>query len=134
VGRDVATDDVAIDDDPRVRAAFHVLRTDARARLRPASGVAYVQRPTIIGREIVLADHLVSPAARAGVRVFRGVDLPALVAVAAEHDDVGELYEAYGRIRPAVDLPDFVGAVSALLALGMLERTGTAEPATTEMR
>ena len=131
---DHAGDDVGIEHDPRVRAAFDVLRTDRRARLRPASGVTHVQRPTVIGTEVVLADHLVSPSARAGVRVFRGVDLPALVAIAAEHDDVGELFEAYGRIRPAVNLPDFVGAVSALVALGMLERTGTAEPATLEMQ
>jgi Tryptophan halogenase len=130
-GFDAVTDEVAIEGDPRVREAFYVLRADARARLRPASGVGRVQRPTVIGHEVVLAEHLVSPAARAGVRVFRGVDLPALVAVAEEHDEVADLFEAYGRIRPAVNLPDFVGAVSALVALGMLERTGAA-PATTE--
>ena len=133
-GQENITSDVDIDGDPRVRAAFDVLRADAHARLRPTLGVGHVRRPTVIGREVVLADHLVSPAARAGVRVFRGVDLPALVAVAAEHDDVGDLFEAYRRIRPAVTLPDFVGAVSALVALGMLERTGAAEPATTKMR
>jgi hypothetical protein len=131
---DDAGDDVGIENDPRVRAAFDVLRSDPRARLRPASGVTHVQRPTVIGTEVVLADHLVSPTARAGVRVFCGVDLPALVAIAAEHDDVGELFEAYGRIRPAVNLPDFVGAVSALVALGMLECTSTAKPATLEMQ
>jgi hypothetical protein len=49
------------------------------------------------------------------------VDLPTLVEIAGEHEQVPELYAAYGRARAPVPLPDFLGALSALLALGMLE-------------
>jgi hypothetical protein len=118
----------ALDADPRLLHAFEALRADPSPRLRPAPGVRRLARPTIAGRELVLAEHVVVTDAPGGVRWFRGVELPALVDAAAQHDGIGELYEAYNRRTAGVALPAFLGAVSALVALGALEHVGAARP------
>ena len=116
--------EVDVERDPRVRLAFELLRSDESVRLRPSARCTRVRQPTVAGRAVVLEEHLVSASAPLGVRLFRGVELPTLFDVAADHDRVPDLFDAYTRVRAPVQLPDFVGAVSALVAFGMLERTG----------
>jgi hypothetical protein len=76
---------------------------------------------------VVLEDHVASPALPGGIRYFRAVDLSRLVQLAAHHPEVPSLYEAYqGRTdHTPVPLPDFLGALSTLLGLGMLEQYGS---------
>lgn len=109
--------------DPRVHRAFAELRNAREGRLRPAPGLRRVPRPTVRGEEVVLEDHVASPALPGGIRYFRAVDLSHLVQLAAHHPEVPSLYEAYqGRTsHDPVPLPDFLGALSTLLGLGMLE-------------
>jgi flavin-dependent dehydrogenase len=109
--------------DPRVHRAFSELRNAREGRLRPAPGLRRVARPTVRGEEVVLEDHVASPALPGGIRYFRAVDLSHLVQLAAHHPEVPSLYEAYqGRTNhDPVPLPDFLGALSTLLGLGMLE-------------
>lgn len=110
--------------DPRVTAAFESLRRTEALDLRPAPGMRRVPRPLVRGREVVLEDHLVTPSAPGGIRFLRGVDLATLVDLVGEHRAVPDLFHAYGRADRPVRLPDFLGALSILLGLGMIEAAG----------
>lgn len=110
--------------DPRVAAALAHLRRSEALDLRPAAGMRRVPRPLVRGREVVLEDHLVTPSAPGGIRYLRGVDLATLVDLVEAHRAVPDLFQAYGRAARPVHLPDFLGALSALLGLGMLEAAG----------
>ena len=61
----------------------------------------------------------------ASIRFLRGVDLPKLVAMAPGHIQVPDLFETYNRACEPVALPDFLGALSVLLAKGILENWAT---------
>jgi len=54
------------------------------------------------------------------IRYLRGVDLPALVALADRRTQVPDLYEAYAQSHPPVELADFLGALAVLLGKGLL--------------
>jgi len=62
-----------------------------------------------------------------GVRFLRDIDLVQLVELAPDHRQVPDLYEAYNRRCAPVSLPDFLGALSVLLAKGAL-RNDMTEP------
>lgn len=113
-------DIAALRRDPEVLRAFAELRAAPAIRLRPSSGLRRLQRPAVRGRRIVLDEHLASPALPDGVRFLRDVDLPSLVEMAGEHDQVPDLYQAYLDRVATVSLPDFLGALSVLLGKGML--------------
>jgi flavin-dependent dehydrogenase len=114
-------DPAALLGEPAVRSAFHRLRESEAPRLAPTPALRMLRRPTVRGREVVLEERLASPALPEGVRFVRGVDLPVLVRLARQEVEVPGLFEAYGRVRGPVPLPDFLGALSILLAAGMLE-------------
>ncbi len=113
-------DVAALRRDPDVLRAFDELRAAPAIRLRPAPGLRHLRRPAVRGRRIVLDEHLASPALPDGVRFLRDVDLPPLVDLVAEHDQVPDLYQAYLDRVATVTLPDFLGALSVLLGKGML--------------
>ena len=105
-----------------VEAAFERLkRQRGPLRLRLGGGIRRERVPEVQGREVVLADAVASPALPEGVRHVRGVVVPALLEVAAAHAEVPGLHAAYCRVGPAVSLPDFIGALSYLLAKSILE-------------
>ncbi len=114
-------DVAALRRDPDVLRAFSDLRAAPSIRLRPTPGLRRLQLPAVRGRRIVLDEHLAAPALPDGVRYLRDVDLPRLVALAGEHDQVPDLYEAYLDRVATVSLPDFLGALSVLLGKGMLK-------------
>ncbi|MBW3533934.1 MAG: tryptophan 7-halogenase [Gemmatimonadetes bacterium] len=114
-------DPAALVGEPAVREAFQRLRASGDVRLRPAATLRRLRRPTVRGREVVLEERLASPALPAGLGVVRGVDLPLVARLARDRGDVPGLFEAYRRAGNPVDLPDFLGALSVLLAAGMLE-------------
>jgi flavin-dependent dehydrogenase len=120
---DAAADPAALARDPDVLAALDELRRRPSIRLRTGDQARVESRPAIRGREIVMDDHLVLPAWPDGVRYLRNIDLILLSRLAPEHTDVGELYDAMFRQQPGVSLPDFLGALSTLLALGGLQHS-----------
>ncbi len=107
--------------DPAVIAAFEALKESPGIRLRPSASLDTTEEPTIEGNEVVMERRLVFPGWPAGVRHLRGVDLPALVGMAPDFDQVPDLFEAYTGRHDAVALPDFLGALSVLIAKGVLE-------------
>ena len=113
-------DIVALRRDPDVLRAFDDLRAAPGIRLRPAPGLRRLQLPAVRGRRIVLDEHLASPALPDGMRFLRDVDLPPLVEIAGEYNQVPDLYQAYLDRVATVSLPDFLGALSVLLGKGML--------------
>ena len=109
--------------DPAVREAFEALRRAPSIRLRPTRAARTTSAPAVVGREIVPDASLSIAAGEAGtvaMRYLRGVDLPALVAMAGQRTQVPDLYEAYGRSHPPVELADFLGALAVLLGKGLL--------------
>jgi hypothetical protein len=69
-----------------------------------------------------LDDHLSLPHAPDGIRSIRGVDLLAVTRLAPHHTDAGAMFDAYQRSQPSVILPDFLGALSLLVAAGALQK------------
>jgi hypothetical protein len=114
-------DVAALRTDPGILEAFADLRARPAIRLKPAGGAQRVRRPVVSGNRIILTDHIRCPAFPAGIRWIRDIDLVALTDMAAAHEQVPDLYEAYNRTSPPVPLPDFLGALALLLGKGILE-------------
>jgi flavin-dependent dehydrogenase len=118
---DGSPDTAALARDPDVQRAFADLRQRPAIRLRTGRAVRIDPRAAVRGRDIVMDDHLFAPAWPKGVRYLRNVDLVGLVRLAPGHADVGALYEAFVAEHREVPLPDFLGALSVLIARGTLE-------------
>jgi flavin-dependent dehydrogenase len=122
-----ATDVVAEPDsaslrrEPALLQAFEDLKQRESIALRAGRGLHQAELPLVRGNRIVLATHLVMPAFPEGIRYVRGVDLVRLTELAPQHCQVPDLYQAYNRAAPNVSLPDFLGALSLLIAKGVLE-------------
>ena len=109
--------------DPAVLATFDTLRHGSGISLRRRDHLRVEARPTLTTRDVVMEDRLVLPdwpPGGRGVRFLRDVDLVRLVELAPDYRQVPDLYEAYNRRCAPVSLPDFLGAVSVLLAKGAL--------------
>ena len=111
--------------DPSVLAAFDTLRRSPSIDLIEGDGVRVVDRAVIVDNEVVLEERIASPAAPSGLRYLRGVDVRRLVQISGEYTQVPDLFEAYCRLDEPVILPDFTGALSVLLARGILVNHGT---------
>jgi hypothetical protein len=101
-----------------VLAAFAELRERPSARLRRTPALRVEDAPIIRGNVVALEPHLVMPPLGAPLRYLRNVDLLAVLTVGTEADDVGEMYARYTRRCGPVPLPDFLGALSVLIAKG----------------
>ena len=107
-------------DDPSVLAAFEALKASPSIRLVVTPQTQVFQSAVIGDRKIVLEDHLATPSVPEGLRFLRGVDVRRVVDLAGEHDQVPDLFESYNQTCPPVPLPDFLGALSVLLAKDVL--------------
>ncbi len=107
--------------DPEIQAAFEALKQSPAIRLRRADDVRTEKRAAIQGREVVLKDALVSPAMPSGVRFLEGVNLLRLVEIAGNYRNVPDIFAAYNCTTPPVGLPNFLGALSLLLAKRVLK-------------
>jgi flavin-dependent dehydrogenase len=120
-------DPAALARDPTVLAAFEDLRARPVVRLTIDGHARFEPRPMVRGREIVLDEHVVARGCPDGIRYLRDLDLVSLARLAPQHHDVGDLFEAFDRTQASdsaqvrsVPLPDFLGALSALIAWGVL--------------
>lgn len=115
-----AADEELLREDPDVLAALDELQRRPAINLRLAERVRTEPRPVIVGNEVVLDEALVAPSMPGGLQFLGGVDLRRLVAIAGEHRQVPDLFEAYNRTPPAATLPNFLGALSVLVGKGIL--------------
>lgn len=109
--------------DPAVRDAFEALRRAPAIHLRRTAAARARTAPAVEGREVVPAACLTIDLGEAGtvdLRYLRGVDLPALAAMADRRTQAPDLYEAYNEAHPPVALADFLGALAVLLGKGLL--------------
>jgi FADH2-dependent halogenase/halogenation protein CepH len=114
-------DPAALARDPSVLAAFEDLRRRENLHVTPGSRARLEPRPMVRGREIVLEDQLLVPPCPDGIRYLRGIDLVELGRLAPQFTDVGQMYEAQRRAQPDIALPDFLGALSVLIAWDVLQ-------------
>jgi len=114
-------DPSALARDPGVLAALDDLRSRPEIHLQRSAQVRTGPRAAIRDQLIVMEDHLLLPAWPGGIRYLRNIDLLLLLRLAPEHRDVGALYDAMFREQPGVSLPDFLGALSTLIARGALQ-------------
>lgn len=114
-------DATALREDPAVLAAFQSLKESPGIRLRATEALGFTEEPTVDGNKVVLERRLLVPGWEAAVRHLRGVDLPAMIDMAPDFDQVPDLFEAFVSRHEGVTLPDFLGALSVLIATGLLE-------------
>ena len=108
--------DVELARDPDVRTAFDRLRRASLVRLRPAPALRFEPAAAIEGREIVLREALVLPGDAAPRRFAAGVDLPALVRLARQCDEVSTLISAYHTEVGPVPVQGLLTGLSLLVA------------------
>lgn len=110
-------------DDPRVQRAFAWLKDQDTLALRPGATLRREPYPMVRGHEIVMEERLIADGCAAGLRYLRDVDLIGVLALSLDHDQVPALFGAYNRRFPPVSLPDFLGALSVMIAFGLLENS-----------
>jgi flavin-dependent dehydrogenase len=111
----------------QVRDAYEDLRRRPHSSLQLAPAVRVEARAVIEGCEIVSRSHLVAEDDEAPVRFLYDVELPELVAVATAESDPGAMFDRYCRRRGEVALPQFLTALSTLVARGWLCYKGHTE-------
>jgi len=102
------------------KQALDVIRARPGLDAEPGSSIRIVERPTVVGHRIVLAEHLASDRLPHGLRWVRNVDLRRLVEVAPAHAEVPTGWAAYNEGAPAVPLPDYLAALGTAFAAGFL--------------
>ena len=107
--------------DPRVLDAFDELKRRDAVRLRAAGTLRVVQRAVVRGNRVLLEEHLAAPLLGDAARYCRNVDLVTLTRLAPRFEQVPDLFAAYNRAASPAPLPDFLGALSALIGYEMLE-------------
>jgi flavin-dependent dehydrogenase len=103
-----------------VQAAFGRLKAGPAIALSLSDTMRLKERALIDDREIVISDAIWLPEAPEGIRFLAGVDLLKLGELACRHHQVPDLFEAYCQAWGAVPLPSLLGALSVLLARGVL--------------
>jgi flavin-dependent dehydrogenase len=124
---------VPVDDDqllriPAVQAAWQFLKQSETVGLVPAADIRLTTQGVIRHREIVLEQVIEVQDAPGGVRFLAGVDLLHLTRLAHQYHEVCELYDAYCRTQAPVPLPNVLGALSVLIANGVLLSPGPGRP------
>jgi 2-polyprenyl-6-methoxyphenol hydroxylase-like FAD-dependent oxidoreductase len=105
-----------------VQAAFEDLKASTAVAFIRSDRVCLKSLPLIHDREIVIADAFALPEAPRGIRFLAGVDLVKLSDVAIGYRQVPDIFDAYCRAHGSVALPNFLGALSFLVARGILLR------------
>lgn len=100
--------------------AWEWLRSAPELRLHAAASVGREVRAGIEDNEIVPREALSAPGLPPGLQFVQGVDVVNLVEIAPEFRQVPDLWNAYNRSSQPVDLPNFLGVLSLLIANGVL--------------
>ncbi len=113
-------DGALLRDDPDVRSAFDELKRRESIIFATHPNLAWVRQPTVQDNRVVIESHLALPAYPRGIRYVRSIDLAKVVDFAPKVTQVPDLYELYCRSVAPVPLADFLGALSFLIAKGVL--------------
>jgi len=107
---------------PAVQAGLDALRRSPHLAFALRDDVRIDKQPIVRGREIVLEDAFALDGGRIGtIRFLHNVDLLSLARIACCHAQVPDVADAYCRAHGAVPLPNMLGALSFLIASGILQ-------------
>lgn len=109
--------------DRSVQAAFTDLRQSQKLHLELGAQAQLARRPAVTTHRIIMEDQLVVAGwtrQGRGIRFLREIDLVGLIELAPHHEHVPDLYEAYNQRHTPVNLSDFLGVLSVLIAKGAL--------------
>lgn len=123
MGSDLANTDFsssALADPAELIAVFERLKARSSLTLVPGASVRSVPVLEVVGTRLVPREGLVTQASPQPLRYYGGVNLPGLFRLARGSVRVPDLFEAYNKVGPPVGLPDFLGALSLLIARGAL--------------
>lgn len=109
--------------DSDVRFAFEQLRDATRLNLVVDPHVTFENVPAIEGKEVVLREGIVIPGLTTPVRFAAGLNLPALVRIAVNCQDVPAFLATYERQVAPADPRDLLVALSFLVTHRILMRT-----------
>jgi flavin-dependent dehydrogenase len=124
--RSQAPTEAAFFTEPELCDALDQLKRAKAIRLRRASCVHMQPTPRISGREIVIGEGLSAPGIPTGVEYLQGVHLWKLAEMAEAYSQVPDLFAAYNTACPPVALPNFLSALSVLVARNVLTNEGHA--------
>ena len=111
-----------------MQMGFAALKTRPSLRLRLGAGVRIAPAPRVRGREIDMAEALLTPDGRA-IHFVSGVEAATLARLAPAIAEVGQLCEAYERAAPGVETAALLHGLSTLLAAGLLgDDSGSGRP------
>lgn len=111
-----------------VRAALRRIRERDTLELSLDERVVFASRPLVRGREIVIEEALSTPPAApdhdstGATRFVENVDVVALARLAGRHRSVPDLFAAYCEYCGPAPLPNVLGALSWLMAAGVLRQ------------
>jgi hypothetical protein len=97
------------------------LRSSPGIALQPGRSLRFELKPEIRGHRIALERAVVSARQARPIRFVDNVDLTRLVEMAAHYRHVGDLFDGYCRAAAPVPLPNFLKALSVLVARQLLE-------------
>jgi hypothetical protein len=103
-----------------LKTVFDAIRGAQSLRFNRGAGVQIDKRPAVSGSEIVLEERVVTDQDADGIRYVSDVDVVALLALAPDQTDVGELFGVYNSRFAPVALPDFLRALTLSVARGWL--------------
>jgi len=104
-----------------VAAAFEALRARPAVRLRPGHEVRFEWQAAFRGGRVALERALAVEAFTRPIRFVENVDLTRLVELVSAHRQVGDLFAGYCQREAPVPLPNFLRALSVLVAGRVLE-------------
>lgn len=106
---------------PEVARAFDDLRGRPEIGLQKASSVRLEWQPAFRGDRVELELAVSAATLQRPVRFIENVDLTRLVEIAGQYRQIGELFDGYCRRAAPVPLPNFLKALSVLVARRVLE-------------
>ncbi len=102
-----------------LEAALQRVRRASSLKFTLSAEVKCEQRPVIRGREVILAKRPMLPGL-SNTEYMQGVHLATLAEMAPGFSGVGEFYERYAEQHADTPLPNFLAALSLLVAKGVL--------------
>ncbi len=110
--------------DAELSNAFDELKRAPQIRLRRNTCVHRTHVPRISGNEIVWGEGLAAPGVPAEIEYLHGVHLWTLAEMAEGFCEISDLYAAYNQACVPVALPNFLSALSVLVAKNVLRNEG----------
>lgn len=102
-------------------AVLEQLHDKEEVTLRRSADVHIADSPTVEENMVVVRPRLIAPQLPTGLEFVNGVEVSRMITVCEEYHEVPAMFEAYNSQNPEVDLPNFLGALTLLIAKGVMK-------------